>query len=272
MALGAVTYSGIGYHGDVDLDKPVYKFYSLQRFLESVDKNRMYFRNVLNWADNWEMPTKLFNTNGLDEHSAFFFESDKWHSTFATCFTSEFDTDALWRIYSPGKSGICIETTARHLLQEMEPHIKTGVAFYYAPVIYEDVGKSFPEVIFDKEKAKEYPAQFYASFIKRRAFLHEQEMRLAVQKNDVYFRGANAPMGIELPVDMNKVIKRVILDPRLTPQEVSYHKTCLEELGFPTVQSSLFADVEFMGLDYAQSIKKVAHGTVTGNKFKVFKT
>lgn len=71
-----------------------------------------------------------------------------------------------------------------------------------------------------------------------------------------------------MPVDMCKVVNKVILDPRLTKDEVSYHKIGLNKLGFHAVQSSLFADVKYNGKDYEEVIKKVNHGTtITGTKF-----
>lgn len=269
MALGIFSYSGVCYHDDIDLDAPVYKFYPLRRFLEAVENSQIYFRNILKWKDNWERPTKFFNSRGLDERSALFLNRDKWIPTFATCFTSYFDTDALWCIYSPDRNSVCIETTAKALLKEMEKLSKTGIAFYYAPVIYIDADQSSPIAIFDQKKAEEYPAQFYTSFIKRNAFSYEQEIRLAVQ----YIFGGNTTLeGIKASADMHEIVKKVILDPRLTKEEVSYHKTCLEKLGFWVEQSSLFSDAKFNGMDYSEWIKKMEHSTISGSKSKFFQT
>ena len=267
MALGIVSFKGVYYHTDINLDSPVYKFYSLQRFLEAVNNKQMYFRNIIYWDDNWELPTRLFETSGLDEYSAFLFNKYNIFPTFASCFTSHFDTASMWQIYSPNKSGVCIETTARALLKEISLFSEPMLSVCYAPVIYVNVNISSPEAIFNQERAEEYPAHFYFPFIKRDAFSYEHEIRLAIHPGSIH----RDQQGLTMPVDMRKVINKVILDPRLTKDEVSYHKTSLNKLGFHAVRSSLFTDVKYNGKDYEEIIKKVDHGTtITGTKFNFF--
>ena len=267
MARGICSFGGVCYHGDIDLDAPVYKFYSLQRFLEAVNNGRMYFRNILYWDDNWELPTRLFNTNDMDENSSFFINKDRIFPTFASCFTSRFDTDSMWRIYSPNKSGVCIETTARALLKEMAKFDEPGFSAYYAPVIYIDADISSPEAIFNQKLAEEYPAHYYMPYIKRDAFSYEHEMRLVVRHGQIY----RDIRGFFVPVNMHSIIKKVILDPRLTKEEVSYHKPCMEKLGFQTEQSTLFLDVKFNGKDYVQWINRIERcTTISGTKLKIF--
>lgn len=267
MAMGICSFGGVCYHADINLDSPVYKFYSLQRFLEAVNNRQMYFRNIIYWDDNWELPTRLFDTSGMDEYTAFLLNEYNTFPTFASCFTSRFDTASMWQIYSPDKNGVCIETTARALLKEISLCAEPMLSAYYAPIIYIRADISSPEAIFNQARAEEYPAHFYFPFIKRDAFSYEHEIRLAIHPS-VIRRGQR---GLVMPVNMRKVINRVILDPRLTKDEVSYHKTGLDKLGFQVEQSSLFTDVRYRGKDYAEWIKKVEHGTtITGTKFKFF--
>lgn len=269
MALGTAGYVGIGYNKEVELNKPIYKFIPFQRFLEMLDNNYLYFRNVLRWDDNWEIPTRLFQSEGLEGLGKLFLEKDCWHETFATCFTERYDTDAMWRIYSPNKNSICIETTAAMLLQELTAY-NNEYSVYYAPIIYCSFTASDAREIFNEEKAKEYPAQFYGSYLKRDAFAHEREVRLAIQSPKYNFENKNPPDGIQLPVNLRNIVRRIIIDPRLTQQEAAFYIDGMDKLGFRTEQSALFSGVLIKGKEYEEQLNKVLSQSITGTKFRAF--
>ena len=269
MALGTAGYIGIGYNQEIELNKPVYKFISLQRFLDMLDNNYLYFRNVSKWDDNWEIPTRLFQDEGLEVLGKLFFDKDRWRETFATCFTEWYDTDAMWRIYSPNKNSICIETTAAMLLQELTAY-NNEYSVYYAPIIYCSLSASDAREIFNEEKATEYPAQFYGSYLKRDSFAHEREVRLAIQSPKYNSESKNSPDGIRLPVNLRNIVRRIIIDPRLTQREAAFYIDGMDKLGFQTEQSALFSSVLIKGKEYEEQLKKVLWQSITGTKFRSF--
>lgn len=267
MALGICSFSGVAYHSGVDLDTPVYKFYPMQRFLEAVNNGEMYFRNILHWEDNWELPTRHFNTDGMSEFDDFFIKKDALFSIFASCFTSCPDSNAMWQIYSPSKESICVETTAKALLTEIAKISKPGLSAYYAPVIYMNIDRSSVNNIFDQELTEEYPAHFYFSFIKRDAFSYERELRLAIRLSP-----NPREQGVKLPVDISKFVNKVILDPRLTNDELLEQTRKLEPLGIKVEQSSMFTNDILQGKDYEDLIRTAERSsTICGTKFQIFK-
>jgi len=270
MALGICRYQGISYHRDLDLDKSIYKFMPLNRFLEAVSNNKMYLRNILFWDDKWELPTQLFDTDGLDEYSAWFIKKNDRVSTFATCFTEQYDTDAMWRLYSPKQDSVCIETTPRLLLREMQQNLSKE-SVYLGPVIYCDIKQNDASAIFNNAGRAEYPHMFYASFIKRNAFLHEKEIRLAVQFVDHSYSREFALDSVFVPLDFRKIIKSIILDPRLTKVEAKYHTDALKGLERPVNQSTLYGGTHFNGKDYASMLRQMLGDGIAGAKTLFFK-
>lgn len=266
MAIGIASYQGIGYYKTIDLDAPIYRFIPLSRLLEALEKNELYLRNTLFWDDNWEIPTRYFNTIGLPEQEALFFKKETYYQTYAICFTKNYDNDAMWRIYSRYKESVCIETTPRLLLHELHQH-KDYLRAYFAPVIYVDISNEKPESIFNKEFSDRYPASFYVSFLKRNAFAHENEMRLGIQSIMTKRDTDSSNSGLKITYDSRKIISRILLDPRLSSQEVNYHKNGLNFLGVPVEQSSLFTTGSFEATDYVDLIQNVCNCSVGGSMF-----
>ena len=165
MGIGICSYRGIGYYKSIDLDQPIYRFIPLARLLEALDKNELYFRNTLYWDDNWEIPTRFFNTFGLAEEEALFFKKNTMFPTYAICFTKAYDTDAMWRIYSKDRDSVCIETTTGQLLHELRQR-SDNICAYFAPVKYCEISNENPASIFNKEFAEQYPGLFFVSFLK----------------------------------------------------------------------------------------------------------
>lgn len=269
MALYTAGYRGIAYHKVIDLDAPVYKFFPLNRLLEVMEKNELYFRNILTWDDNWELPTHLFQTDGLEELEGLYFKKDVIHPTYASCFTEEFDTDALWRIYSVERNSVCIETTARLLLRQLITYNEI-ISAYFAPVIYCKSPYLNPESILNIEVAREYPHQFYASFLKRRQFSHEKELRLAIQTIGFADKQKEVKKGICLPVNIEKIIRRIILDPRLTKQEFDCYREKFCSLDVPIEQSILYTEGEFNGKQYSALIRNMYKCDICGSMFAAF--
>lgn len=269
MAIGIATYQGIGFYKTIDLDAPIYRFIPLSRLLESLEKNELYLRNTLFWEDNWEIPTRYFNTIGLPEQEALFFKKEDYNPTYAICFTKNYDSDAMWRIYSKCKDSVCIETTTRLLLHELHQH-RDYIRAYFAPVIYCEISNENPASIFNKEVADQYPGSFFVSYLKRSAFTHENEMRLAVQTAIPKWDTTKSILGLNIAFDFRNIIKRIILDPRLSQHEVSYHRKGLDFLGVPIEQSSLFSTGSFMASDYSDLIQNVCMGSISGSMFGSF--
>lgn len=115
---------------------------------------------------------------------------------------------------------------------------------FIGPVRYENIDGN---VFFD-DKSYQYPEYMVPSYIKRNAFAHEKEIRfLLCAPNYLEFHPTNGlgitsdSSGLHLPLLGNGFIEKLILDPRLTEEEVSEFHHALDAYGINMEKSSLYA-------------------------------
>ena len=155
----------------------------------------------------------------------------------------------MWRIYSPNQLGVRIRTTKQKLRNQLNSVTATnGIRFRIQAVKYK------PESVVDHEIqaiADELAQSFRLSvafdslFMKRRAFKHEAEVRVAIYKKDIGLD--EIPLGIGIAIDPFELIESVLIDPRAPQAYVRAYKHFLKEkLGFPgrVGQSGLYAGRE----------------------------
>jgi hypothetical protein len=96
-----------------DLDAPIYHIYSKRWFLDllSFKENGLVKPRI--WDDPFEnffLRSEVTGPGG--EKISIENIAEDWYGQ---CWTLNADTDAMWRIYSPGNDGIKVRTTAREL-------------------------------------------------------------------------------------------------------------------------------------------------------------
>ncbi len=101
---------------EIDLKQHVYRTISYERLIElfTSKKNTLVKPNL--WEDTFEnfiLKSKLINEIGEQ------IEYDVHERMYGQCWTLEESSDAMWRIYSPDKSGIRIRTTIEKLLDSL---------------------------------------------------------------------------------------------------------------------------------------------------------
>src|SRR5262249_33908953 len=138
---------------------------------------------------------------------------------YGQCWTTNFDTDAMWRIYSPCKDGIQVGTTVRKLFENLRRVSSKApcLQFFVGRVEYlseAEITARMAQLTF-ADVALGGQGDRFADLlcIKREAFKHEAEVRILFQDIDFRWRGSN---GIFIyPVDANNVFEKIVLDPRL---------------------------------------------------------
>ena len=138
-------------------------------------------------------------------------------SVFGLCFSWESRSDALWRIYSPTQLGVRIEVSVQVLmrqLRELNNHLH-GKTFFGKVNYLKD-----PELIERARGIRSNAASTpKASLIakcwlhKRRAFSHEQEMRL-LHVTNVADKTTDL---LQVKVNPGSLIKSIRIDPRASP-------------------------------------------------------
>ncbi len=205
----------------------VYRFLPLRYFLQLLDNRSLFFPRVSTWEDPYELflfKQRFIDTKGMPINVLSLSEN-----IFGQCWTTQRDSDALWRIYSPDLMSVRIKTTVSRITSFIEKNqengllIKSGMVDYQAQNQIEAWLKSLlPSSI------NGIPL-IDSLFIKRNSFAHEKEFRIIILKTDFNEYGTyeSKPKYINLPIDPQKFILEVNLDPRLSQEEVNLWKPAI---------------------------------------------
>jgi hypothetical protein len=197
-----------------DLGSNIYRVMGLDRFYELFENKQ----NVLVRPSKWEDPFENFILNAparLPDGTivSFGFNND----FYGQCWTKLTSSDALWRIFSPDKTGVRVRTTAQRLLATLQAGLGewANEQAYIGKVLYLSNKKlvTFGNEVFRTGLNSRALAE--TLLIKRVAFRHEREVRLLYLERDKTEKDIYA-----YPVDPHALIDQVMLDPRL-PREVA---------------------------------------------------
>lgn len=205
----------------------VYRFLPLRYFLQLLDNRSLFFPRVSTWEDPYEL--FLFKQRFIDTKGMPISVLSQSEHIFGQCWTTQRDSDALWRIYSPDLMSVRIKTTASRIKSFVEKNqgngllIKSGMVDYQAQNQIEAWLKSL------------LPSSINAIplidslFIKRNCFAHEKEFRIIIWKTDFNKYGTYESNSkyINLPIDPQEFILEVNLDPRLSQEEVNLWKPAI---------------------------------------------
>lgn len=235
---------------DADLDLEVHRTYSFARFVDMLTKGTDALVSPGKWDDPFEnfllahtqvqvSPTELATLDSL---------AADWYGQ---CWTLDSDSDAMWRIYSHEHTGIKATTTIRKLFDNMvalgswsrsnqcfvgkvrywsESEIKDHMnGLVFADVAIGGQGDGFAELL----------------CVKRKAFAHENEVRLLFQDVSPQVGGGGA---VIYPLDVNKIFDSIQVDPRLSPKGGEAIVKGLEAIGLriPASRSTLYDTPTFI--------------------------
>src|SRR3954464_412921 len=93
-------------------ETPVYRYLPFESFVAFVESGCTVLTNINRWDDPWEailskVPT--VNAKGEEERPGYSFHED----IFGQSWTRLAESDAMWRIYSPTKTGLQLKTSVR---------------------------------------------------------------------------------------------------------------------------------------------------------------
>ena len=91
-------------------ETPVYRYLPFESFVAFVETGRTVLTNINEWDDQWEailakVPT--VNAKGEREYPGYSFHQD----IFGQSWTLLDESDAMWRIYSPTRTGLQLQTS-----------------------------------------------------------------------------------------------------------------------------------------------------------------
>ena len=129
-------------------------------------------------------------------------------------------SDAMWRVYSPDHLGVRLKTTRTKLRSAMKAYARTkpGYQFRVADVKYtttKSVVLRTERIVNTLNEGWDPKAAADLLFLKRRAFVHEDEVRALIfcpeKSNEVPKR---IDSGLQIPVDSHSLIESILFDPR----------------------------------------------------------
>lgn len=220
-----------------DLDKPVYRIFPLKRVQELFTNKELVLVNPSKWDDPFE--NFLLTCSGVTDDGTLVSLQSLADSWFGQCWTTNSDTDAMWRIYSGDQKSVRVKTTIRKLAEALLPpgdqfasqNRFIGKVQYYARERIEDFLSSTS--FFDISLGGQCSGFAETLLTKRQEFEHESEVRiLSHEPETTKARSFNG--FYRVPIDPLKLIDELCFDPRLTDEAQIRNMTqTLKATGFP---------------------------------------
>lgn len=179
-----------------DLDDP-YEGYLPRRDTEALSQsllggNPAFVRQVMAGASRSER--RHIEKRVSDIRRSLSFRGSRSKSAVNCWHANDYESEAMWKLYSALGSGVAIESTLGRLKEVLADPGLASLGIEIQQVLYRD---------FDTAQAAERSGSF--QMYKRRSFEHEQEIRA--------FFHLPCSGGIEVPCDLSKLIIRVHVSP-----------------------------------------------------------
>jgi len=209
-----------------EYDDHIYRVISYDRFLEFFDSCKNTLVKPKLWEDTFEnftLKSKLKYPDGSE------ITLDTHERLYGQCWTTSKASDAMWRIYSPDKRSVRIRTTINKLLASISiANVDTAMAdSCIGKVKYLSESKitSQAKQAFSNNGQMTFGNLFRSLLVKRKAFLHEKEIRLIhldwgfdIPSDDIY----------KYEIDPHELITQVMIDPRISFEEYKDIKADIE--------------------------------------------
>lgn len=192
---------------NIDVNDHLFRYMSLAQFISMIENQKLYLKKVKLWDDPWEAPDDQLPLDRGDNNPVFA-ESSITSSTVGQCWTYEKDSDAMWRIYSPDRQGVMIETCAKNfsIIQNLKRASLAKVIYYNK--------NNYREKRYEIANNRSYTFAGDMA-LKREAFKHENEVRLLVCLQSYHELGDiwDIPV-VGFDIDPNKFVLSITFDPR----------------------------------------------------------
>lgn len=144
---------------------------------------------------------------------------------------NEYESFAMWQIFTQNSEGIAIQSTVERLQQAVEP--ERQFRQFIGEVNYIDYKKEY--IPFDD--------LFFPFLFKRKSFQYEREVRILTDVSS--HKGITINEGLKIDVDLDSLIERIYIHPK---SENWYKRLVIElvsKLGFdfPIEKSDLESDI-----------------------------
>jgi hypothetical protein len=202
---------------EADRDRYIYRIMK-PKYVYALFQDR---ENVLVAPKKWDDPFEnLVLSAPVQLSSGEMGEFGFRHDFYGQCWTLSRASDAMWRIYSPQKTGIRVRTTIGKLLGGLSNALGHGAAYkaHLGKVEYKrerDLKAICEEGV---ELTPDATGVAKTLLLKRKAFRHENEVRLLLLSDgdDAISDGM-----FRYPIEPAVMIDQLMMDPRLTANEAT---------------------------------------------------
>jgi hypothetical protein len=204
------------------LETKIYRTFSVERLFQLFESNENVVVRPALWDDTFEnlaLSSKI--SNGV-ETGSFEFKDD----IYGQCWTLQAASDAIWRIYSQGTNGIRIRSTVGKLFYSLANSSQLGAngETFIGKVNYlsESKLRKFADTHFTNGNIR--PEAIAKTLtVKRKAFLHEKEVRLIYVSDN-----RQADPVLRFGIDPYNLIDQIMIHPQLRVAEADRLKWTLK--------------------------------------------
>lgn len=223
------------------LDIPIYQYLPFEYALQVVESRKIRFGNIWDsWEDSYElfMHKQEYIYNGVSISDKL---QEQGSNTYGQCWSLTKETDAMWRIYSPQKNSVRIQTTIGKMIQVLDQ--TRGMTEIEGDKVVASYQTSFGFVRYRERQVIDRWIVFHQNiglmelfekclnscFIKRNEFSHENEFRFIISTHN--FSNSCNPIihrkELFLPITLESFIDEIVFDPRLSEDSYRQNKSKL---------------------------------------------
>ena len=206
-----------------DPDTIVWKYLDLSKFLDLLLSRKLFMSRSDKFEDQYEgtfsEPTyeeiKKLSVNNPEFLS--YYKSHREKVVISSWHINEYESFAMWQIFTQNSEGLAIQSTIGRLQKAME--VEKDFNQYIGEVNYIDYKKEY--IPFDD--------MFFPFLFKRKSFQYEREVRIIadLSEHDIKIND-----GLKIEVDIDQLIEKIYIHPK---SENWYKKLVIElvdKLGF----------------------------------------
>lgn len=201
----------------------IWKYLDLSKFLDMLLSKQLFMSRSDKFEDQYEgtfsEPTfeEIRKISADNPKFLDFYKSHREKVTISSWHINEYESFAMWQIFTQNTEGLAIQTTIGRLKKALEQEKKTEQ--FIGEVNYIDYKKEFIP----------FEDNFFPFLFKRKSFQYEREIRIISDMSKKEMRIDN---GLKVDVDINEMIEKIYIHPK---SENWYKKLVIElvsKLGF----------------------------------------
>lgn len=197
--------------------RPVWRYLPLQKLIALFDAGALYLSRLDSLNDPHEgafprqmieLRDDLYKQTNEIKYLPQHIRSNRNSRTccYVNCWTlSDFESEALWRLYTGPSEGVAIRSTYSKLVDV----VRNDDQLFVGCVTYLD----YDAQRFDNPWWPAGGNNFQPVMHKRLAFAHEHEVRLAKWVHHYHLPEADRPAGMSVPIDIDALIEGIFINP-----------------------------------------------------------